>query len=134
MGRQRVYLAVQGKGRQVKRKVKVTRKGGGEEHCLVKSEHRTPSCGLKKIEFGGPKRKRCKKSYSKRNESVWKCGCRTYQPVKGSSNDFKPNRGRIKDQKKELKVLILTQDVQPLKHQVKKDKTTPGNETIGIPT
>ena len=94
----------------------------------MKSKHKTPSCGLKKIVFGGSKENEAKKGFSKSNGGVWKCGCRTYHPEKGSSNDFKPPQGKRQGpKKKEQKVLLLTQDFQPLKHQVKKDMAIPGN-------
>ena len=125
------------KGRQLTRKV--ARKGEGrfkrnERALLVESKLKTPSCGLKKIVLGGPKENEARKAFQKSNEGVWRCGCRTFHPEKGSSNDFNPRKSRRQGPKKQgQKVLILTQDFQPLKHQMKEYKAITENE-FGIPT
>ena len=107
---------------------------GPKEHSLVKSKHRTPNRGQKKIVLGSPKENEARKAFREVLKASGKVVfVRTHQKrVQAMISTRTKAEARTKKERAR-KVLILNLDVQPRKHLVKKDMAILANRTIGIP-
>ena len=105
-----------------------------EELSLVNSKHTNQNCGLKKIVLGGLRENEARKTFRKVMKAFGEVAfALTHQKrVQAMISTRTKAEARIK-KKRTKKVLILSQDIQPLKHTVKKEMAIPGYQTVGIP-
>ena len=105
-----------------------------EERSLVKNKHRNQNCDQKKIVLGGPKENEARKAFRKAMKAFGKVDFALAHPRRVQAVIFIHTKARAIIKKgKRQGVPIHRPDFQLLKTPLKRDKASPGNQTIGIP-
>ena len=105
-----------------------------ERHSLVKNKHMNQNCGQKKMVFCGPEENEATKaSASQEGNAGFRKGRFALAHLNSVQAVFLINtKARAKIKKEEAReVPIHRQDFQLLKIPLKRDKVTPGKQTIG---